>query len=569
MAIMAALLLWTSFTPLDLAPLAWVAPAPLLMLVRLVQPTRRMYWACYLGGLTFYLPALQWMRLGDPMMYLAWWALAFYLAISFPVFVAVSRMAVHRFGVPMVVAVPTVWVGLDFAKAHLLSGFAWYFVGHTQYRWLELIQISDVVGAYGVTFVMVLSAAALAGIVPERWFAKLRLSPEARESHPPGDDMEPPRLVLPPRIAPVFVCLAVCAAVLSYGFVQRRHAPFEAGPRVALIQGNFRASLRIPEEDYNKTLNVHRKLTAYAVREQPDVFVWPEGMVRFPLMSAAPGLSDQELQQRAPRVPPHIWRDTLLRETLVHESEMTNAAMIFGIECVDLKEQGIRSANSAIFVRPDAGISGRYDKIHLVPFGEFMPFQQTLPWLMKLMPYPPDFGLTPGTTAAVFEYKNWRMAPVICFEDTVPHLVREVIASGYDVAKNHPVDMIVNLTNDGWFQGSSELDQHLITAAFRAVECRTPIVRAVNTGISAVIDGDGAILDPEVFIDGDNQGRTTARDPKTGHWHKQLNAAVIQTVPLDRRGSLYVRFGDWFAMLCAAAALFWGAWGRFRMQRIA
>ena len=136
------------------------------------------------------------------------------------------------------------------------------------------------------------------------------------------------------------------------------------------------------------------------------------------------------------------------------------------------------------------------------------------------------------------------------------------MAAGSNGENGKPIDVLVNLTNDGWFHGSSELDQHLITAAFRAVECRIPMVRAVNTGISAVIDGDGAIREPEVFIDGDARKnpdkppRTTARDPKTGAWYKQLNAALVHTVPLDSRKSLYVKYGDWFAMLCAAATLF-------------
>jgi apolipoprotein N-acyltransferase len=577
-SVVAGVLLWMSFFPLNLSPLAWIAPVPLFLLVRLNQPTRRMYWGCYLGGLTCYLPALQWMRLGDPLMYPLWIALAAYLAVSFPITVAVARVAVHRWRVPLVVAAPAVWVGLEYARAHLATGFAWYFLGHTQYRWLELIQISDVVGAYGVSFVVALAAAALAGLIPEHWLRRLGLVPlrpgfsesRASRSAEGGDGlpsethgMQPVGFgVLPSCVAPVFISLAVCVAVLLYGFVRRNQADFQPGPRVALIQGNFVASLRDPPEDYNKTYLTHLRLTALAVREQPDVIVWPEGMVRWPLTSAPPELSEEELQQRAPRVPASFWRATEVRDTLVSESQRTGAAMIFGLECVDLRDR-IRQANSAVFVRPDTGLAGRYDKIHLVPFGEYMPFQKTLPWLMKLTPYPSDFGLTAGQQAAVFEYQNWRMSPIICFEDTVPHLVRRIVATDTD----RPIDILVNLSNDGWFHGSSELDQHLVTAAFRAVECRVPVIRAVNTGSSAVIDGDGAILDAEVFIDGDNQGRTTSRDPKTGRWHKQLNAAVVQTVPLDSRGSLYVRFGDWFAGLCAAMTVFWAGSARFMRRR--
>ena len=115
--------------------------------------------------------------------------------------------------------------------------------------------------------------------------------------------------------------------------------------------------------------------------------------------------------------------------------------------------------------------------MHRVPFGEYIPLRELLPWLGGFTPYRGDWGLTKGQGAAVFEYGKWRMAPVICFEDTVPHLVRGVVAAGSDNETGRPVDLLVNLTNDGWFLGSSELDQHLITSTFRAVECRTPLFR--------------------------------------------------------------------------------------------
>ncbi|MBW3543717.1 MAG: apolipoprotein N-acyltransferase, partial [Planctomycetes bacterium] len=118
--------------------------------------------------------------------------------------------------------------------------------------------------------------------------------------------------------------------------------------------------------------------------------------------------------------------------------------------------------------------------------------------------------------------------------------------------KGRPVDCLVNLTNDGWFHGAAELDQHLVISAFRAVECRTPMLRAVNTGISAIIDGDGVIREPDVFIDGERAGRTSMRDPQTGRWHKQLSAVLVADVPLDGRRTLYVAWGDWFAATCSA-----------------
>ncbi len=561
LSLLSALLMWASFAPVNWSPLAWLAPIPLFLLIRLRTPTQRMYLAAYFGGIAFYLPALQWMRLGDPTMYIAWWALSAYVAGYFPLQLWLSRIAVYRWSMPLVVAAPIVWVGLEFAKAHLLTGFAWYFLGHTQYRWLELIQISDVFGAYGVSGVMAASAAAIASLAPQSWFATLRLLPPPTDPSAPADPLT--RLaegVTPSRRWPAFAAAVLVAATLAYGLVRRGEADFTPGPRVALIQGNFVASLRIPQEDFGLQYNTHMRLTALAVREQPDLIVWPESMFRWPLTTAPAGLTEDELQKLAPRVPPDFWRDPSVRETLVQEAQKTGAAMIYGLECVDLQKDGrIRQANSAVLIRPETGFSARYDKMHLVPFGEYLPFKETLPWLQKFTPYPSDFGLHPGTQPTVFEHRQWRMQPVICFEDTVPHLVRHLVSTGS--RDRADVDLLVNLSNDGWFHGSSGLDQHLITSAFRAVECRTPLVRAVNTGISAFIDGDGAILEPEKFIDGDKQGRTSPRDAKTGRWHKQLNAAQILTIPLDPRRSLYVAYGDWFALGCLGLTIFSGLTG--------
>jgi apolipoprotein N-acyltransferase len=179
--------------------------------------------------------------------------------------------------------------------------------------------------------------------------------------------------------------------------------------------------------------------------------------------------------------------------------------------------------------------------LHLVVFGEYVPLADSIPWLAHLTPYGAGFGLAHGKAPAAFEYKGFRFAPIICFEDTVPQLVRRIVngttKETNDGAKR--VDFLVNLTNDGWFHGSSELDQHLITAAFRCVEFRTPMVRAVNTGISAFIDGDGVIR------------KRASRDNKEGSG-KQIEAVVVDTVPLDSRRSLYLAGGDWFAGSCLA-----------------
>lgn len=549
MSLLSSFLLWACFTPLNASSLAWVALIPLFLLVRIKQATRWMYTAIYFTALVGQLATLQWMRLGDPTMCFAWIALALYLALFSVLFVGVCRVSVQKWGVPLVVAGPLAWVGIEYLRAHLLTGFAWYFLGHSQYRWLELIQICDLVGAYGVSFVIAMSSASLALLIPHAWLIRFRLA----------HSMTEPIVVASwtwPQLVQVLASGVVFGSTLMYGYVRRSQAAFTPGPRVALIQGNFPASLRVRPPSEEDVFLKHLQLMAQTVKEQPDLIVWPEGMFPYPLLQASLSCTDEQLQNLTPYIKPEQWRSDVVRQTLMTESLRTNAALIVGINSFVAEPNRLYQYNSAAFIQPGMGLTERYDKLHRVPFGEYIPLRDWLPWLAKLMPYRGSEGLDQGRKGVVFQYGKWRMAPVICFEDTVPHLVRSLVAVESDNAAEKRVDLLVNLSNDGWFHGSSELEQHLITAAFRAVECRLPLVRAVNTGISAIIDGDGAILNPEVFIDGDARKnapaapRTSARDLATGAWHKQLNAAIVHTVPLDSRRSLYVRWGDWFAMIC-------------------
>lgn len=546
-----AVLMWASFTPLDFGPLGWVCLIPLLLLVRIPRKTRLMYTAIYCSGFLFTLSSFQWMRLGDPSMYVAWVALAIYVACYFPLFVLLTRTAVHRFHVPLPAAAPLMWVGLEYMRAYLLTGFSWYYIGHTQYRWIELIQISDITGAYGVSFLVVMLAACFADLLPASIMKRFKLLPVNQSP----EEQQLDQIGLK-QIVQTAVCLSLFFAVLGYGYVRRSQAAFEEGPRTALIQGNFPTSVKHDPNAWRSMYLKHQILMGAAVRYQPDLIIWPETMFRWPLIESN-GKTNQELQTIAPEVPLDKWNEPSVRKALSNMSKEANAALVIGLDTIAAGDTKVDHFNSAVFVRPDYGIVSRYDKIHRVPFGEYLPLRDTLPFLQYFTPYGAAFGIEPGKSAANFEFQDWNFSPVICFEDTVPHLVRSVVnQSSAAGSTEKPIDCLVNLTNDGWFHGSSELDQHLITAAFRCVENRTPMVRAVNTGISAVIDGDGMIVEPDVFIDGDNKGRTSFVNPKTGRWNKSMNAVVIDTIPLDNRTSLYTKYGDWFAGTCCFFTLF-------------
>lgn len=543
-------MLWASFYPLNWGPLAWVALIPMLMLVRLPKPTKWMSLTTFFGGLVFTVPVLQWMRLGDPTMYIAWGALAVYWAMYFPVFLWLSRCGVHRLNIPLVVTAPVVWTALEYCRAHLLTGFAWYFLAHSQHHWTDLIQISDITGTYGVTFLMALTATCCVNLVPVLVFQRLRLFP-MNEPLPEGFHSSLNR----GQTIQIAVCVSLVAGALIYGNIRRQSAAFTEGPRVALLQGNFVASLRLSEKDVYDRMYMYEYLTGRSVLEQPDIIIWPEGVFSAPIANHAEGMTDEQLANVAPRIPVDYWKDPLPKQKLQELSERAGASLVVGLQAFDATPEYLSKYNSAALVQPGEGITDRYDKIHLVPFGEYLPLVDWLPALDSVSPIANEFGYDTGKHAVEFKHNEWRFVPMICYEDTVPHLVRSMIHATTRTHENkQPVDFLVNLSNDGWFHGSSEHDQHLVTASFRAVECRMPLVRAANMGISAIIDGDGIIREPDVFIDADarenNTAKSSMRDPDTGRFYRQNNAVLVDTIPLDPRRSFYVATGDWFAGSC-------------------
>lgn len=569
-----AALLWCSYFPVDFGPLAWIAPIPWLTLARLQSPTRWMYRCVYLGGALFWVPTLQWMRLGDVSMIPAWLALGFYLALYFPVGLAITRMAVLRIGVPLALAAPMVWVGLEFLRSHLLTGFGWYLIGHSQHDFTSLVQISDLCGAYGVSFVVLVAAAAATECVPASWFTALRLLP-------PVCDVESALRTVSQRrkLASVLTSVLLTASSVLYGVYRLDHLEFPQGPRVGLIQGDFRSDVKHDPEEADDIYQRHVELTGMTVDFRPDVIVWPETMVPYVMLQADPAIPQEELARQFPEVPAELWthpRADIARE-LRDKAEMAGTQMIVGVVAKVASKSGPARYNSAVFVEPHAGVTSRYDKLHRVPFGEYIPLKEWLPFLAAASPFGSETGIAAGAEVDVFHLGTHALLPLICFEDTVPHLVRRManaaeIGDDQMADAHRSIDCLVNLTNDGWFRDSSEQEQHLITASFRCIELRIPMVRAVNTGISAVIDGDGVVREPLAFIDYDRhpalerdpnvRQRETLRDPHTGRFHKSLNAALVVDVPLDPRTSFYQWWGDWFAAGClvlSLAAMGWSA----------
>jgi apolipoprotein N-acyltransferase len=195
--------------------------------------------------------------------------------------------------------------------------------------------------------------------------------------------------------------------------------------------------------------------------------------------------------------------------------------------------------NSALLLVPGAErFGGRYDKMHLVPFGEYVPFGESLPFLRRFSPYPYEYSCRPGKQWTRFRFadrqgRSWSFGCLICYEDTDPDLARQYVAE-------EPVDFLVNISNDGWFRGTEEHEEHLAICRFRAIECRRSVVRAVNMGISAVIDP---------------QGRVIALPAAEWEQSKGVEAVVSAVVPVDRRAALYPQVGDGLVAVLAGSWL--------------
>jgi apolipoprotein N-acyltransferase len=549
-------LLWSCFTPVECAPAAWIALTPLCLLLRTPSLSRRQYLTITFCGWIWGVATLQWMRLGHPVMYLALVALGFYISLYFPVFIAVSRRLI-RSGIPMWLVVPIVWTSLDFLRAWLMTGFAWYYLGHSQYRWTELIQIADITGVYGITFLTAMSAAVLSDFLPDGLLARPRF--------------ETPRLLSNrSRTTAAVTCAVLALAATIYGSQRQTPPDVTNGPVISLIQGYFPPEEKHDPQRQEKIRYEHDLLTRRAAESQPDLIVWPETMWPVADWIEDPELTEQQVMDAvtnlnlAPKsqtanILEYFRNGTNTREYLTTRSQQFGTSMLFGVVTRTASATGIAEFNSAVFVRPDSGYVGRYDKMHRVFFGEYTPLKSVFPALAKLRP-PGMPELEAGVSPKSFRANGVNYAPAICFEDTVPRVIRRIV--NYEASDADRPDVLVNMTNDAWFRGSSQLDQHLITSLFRCVETRRPMVRAVNGGISAFIDSSGRIRDPDNFLlmtakglDGEFRKADSMVDPATGRWYRNCSAVLTGQLPLDGRNTIYLQYGDWFAMLCSAATL--------------
>ncbi len=469
-----ALLFWASFHPLNLGFLGWFALAPLIVYAREARGLRPFFVAWAAGALAFG-AGFFWVRYTVP-------AGPVLLGIYNGLFVALFVVLVRRLGV---LWAPAAWVALEFARGTLFGGLPWFLLGYAQHEALRLVQIADLGGVWLVSALEAfVNAAWVDGRRPARWAAA-----------------------------------AALVASLVYGAVRVETIELREGPRIAVVQPNIpqdlKLTMQVSEARKREIYDKHAALTMRAAEERPDLVVWPEAALYEGLLWDA---------RRGE------WMKNAWYYRLTETADRARAPLIVGLLVADLSPEGPPAfTNSAVLVGPDRKVRERYDKVHLVPFAEFVPLAERFPCIRDLVHRFSGLRLTDmraGEGFPAWGEGGGRFGVQICFEAIFPEISRAIARNG--------AAFTVNISNDGWFRDSAELDQILAMARFRAVENRLGFVRATNTGISAFIEPTGRL---SAVLEG-----------------KEVEGTLVSRVRRAEAGSLWRAWGSWVGWLALGAA---------------
>lgn len=477
------LLLALAFPPNSLDLIAWVAFIPLLQVIHTEKNLGAGFLYGTVFGAAFFLVDVHWMyqTLVTHGHFEPLWAGIVFLGMIFtlslfPAVFAYGLVSLHTRGLSISFAAPFLWTGTEYLRSILFSGFPWDLVGYSQSGRLLLVQIADLTGVYGVSFLVVLVNGAL-------WEAFRRMTTGRR---------------FPWRFSAASAL--ILAVTLVYGHIRSEEFSSNRGKdrfEVGILQGNIPQHLKWADSEKLHTFKTYERLGKKAVHQGAKLLIWPE--------TAAPVLFGSGNSE---------WRQA------TDISNRLGVPMLVGAPSYR-EERGITEYFNSAFLVEGNELRQRYNKIHLVPFGEYMP----LSWLLPLGPgiAAREADYTAGNNMTIMEVPGCPpFGVLICYEAIFPELAR--------LAVNHGARMLVNITNDGWFGASAAPYQHLNHAGMRCIENRVWLIRAANTGISAVVDPVGRIRKQ---VNLDEQG------------------VLIWGIPSDARaGSLYSLFGDVFCWAC-------------------
>lgn len=479
--LLSAGLLILSFPRFDFWPLAWAGLIPLMFALDGKSP-KRAFFIAYLAGVIFFAGTLYWI---GHVTVAGTIILVLYCALYWGAFGAWYAWVNKEQALYKLLLLPSGWTALEYLRSELLSGFSWMSLCLSQYKNLAIIQVSDIAGMFFVTFLIVAVNVAIKEILGSF------LTRENKNNHKQAWQA-------------FGICSVVLVTAIIYG-MNRLATPFgEKKLLVSVIQANISQEQKWDERYWPEVVSKYRDLTLESLRRvKPSLVVWPE--------TAFPGIID--INQVSGITP---------MDYFVTEAQIR---LLYGT----VTQLDNDYFNSAILFFPDFKPMRRYDKIHLVPFGEYIPFREQLPFLGDLIPITDFSG---GVNFNIFDYvssdgkEDYKFSAMICFEDTIPKISKRFADQG--------AEFLVNITNDAWFKDSVEPFMHLQSAVFRAVENRRYLVRAANTGISVFINPHGRM---EKKVENED-GKMTF-----------VEGFIKQNIFLNNKKSIYTKYGDFFTLL--------------------
>ncbi len=522
---LSAVLLTFCQAPFDQAWMAWIAWVPFILACRPELRTGRLALLSYSIWAVYWLGNLYWLA---PLTQPGYLIFGIVQALYAPL-LAVCIRFIRQKQWPLMLFAPLIFVGAEAWQGWLFTGFSWYFLAHSQYQNLPLIQIADIFGQLGVSVLIAMVNGLIADLILRRPVKKIAL-------------IEVP------------VAALLLSAALLYGYRQLGASQrFQSqGPLVGSVQTNVPSEIKESADNGPELLAEMIEMSNQCFEAGALLTAWPETMVLAPMN---PGYrmylnEDTHALQYHDRIGEHASKH--------------GGYVLFGSHAVDIgiingRYDVKNQYNSAYLYNPEGKQDlDRYDKIHLVPFGEYIPFKKSVPWIYKIIlalsPYEYDYNLTPGEKYTRFTISDnghkYGFGVLICYEDTDPTVSRKLVLNENQPQKAY---FLVNLSNDGWYvfkkdgqmKPSVELAQRTAITVFRCIENRISIVRSVNTGISCLIDPNGKIRD----------GCKAGTLPEPAMERQAVPGWFVDNIILDSRVSFFTRHGRWPDLLLGLSLL--------------
>jgi len=517
--------------PTGLSGFAWVAYVPFILACSPRVRFKTLIISAYIVSLCYWLINLYWIY---PVTIVGWIVFCAYTALLWPLLAVAVRFCRAK-KLPLFLTAAILIVGAERLQGFFLGGFLWRHLSHSQYANIILIQIADIFGAAGLSLLIAMVNALFADLLIASYHKKLFTM----------------RLLLK-----TLLVTAALAATFFYGRwrIEQSDKIIEYGPLVAALQSNIPQSVKssdsdeINEQTFTELLQESNK----TLNAAPLLIVWPETVV--------PAILDERILRVIDPSSTHKQFDLRLREHAKDRAYLLVGAAGGKPKFIgNLTIQGLAARYNSAFLYTPHGNKAyqQYNKIHLVPFGEFVPFKKKMTWLydflMKFTPYNYDYSLDAGDEYTIFEIEKhdqssriYKFSVMICYEDTVPDIARRFTLNE---RAQKQIDWLINISNDGWFvrfendkaYPSTELAQHAAVCVFRAVENRIAVLRSVNTGISCLIDSTGRIKNG--FIDGNLPLEAMNRTAIIGWFADKM--------PIDKRVTFYSKHGNWLDICCA------------------